>query len=112
MCGTLIVWIFVMRILMILTSLVAYFINEKISAAKYVDSKDFDAEKPLTNLVWITSLISIGVTFAASYVLLPPTEHGSLWWYWAHLCQFASIGEVHSGSQLLRRFGCSTTNTC
>ena len=80
MCGTLIVWIFVMRILMILTSLVAYFINEKISAAKYVDSKDFDAEKPLTNLVWITSLISIAVTFAASRVLLPPAEHGSLWW--------------------------------
>ena len=80
MCGTLIVWIFVMRILMILTSLVAYFINEKICAAKYVDSKDFDAEKPLTNLVWITSLISIAVTFAASRVLLPPAEHGSLWW--------------------------------
>ena len=80
MCGTLIVWIFVMRILMILTSLVAYFINEKISAAKYVDAKDFDAEKPLTNLVWITSIISILVTFAASYVLLPPAAHGSLWW--------------------------------
>jgi K(+)-stimulated pyrophosphate-energized sodium pump len=80
MCGTLIIWIFVMRILMILTSLVAYFINEKISAAKYVDSKEFDAEKPLTNLVWITSLISIAVTFAASRVLLPPAEHGSLWW--------------------------------
>lgn len=80
MCGTLIVWIFVMRILMILTSLVAYFINEKISAAKYVDTKDFDAEKPLTNLVWITSIISILVTFVASYVLLPPCTHGSLWW--------------------------------
>ena len=80
MCGTLIVWIFVMRILMILTSLVAYFINEKICAAKYVDAKEFDAEKPLTNLVWITSIISILVTFGASYILLPPSAHGSLWW--------------------------------
>ncbi len=80
MCGTLIVWIFVMRILMILTSLVAYFINEKISAAKYSQAKEFDAEKPLTNLVWITSIISILVTFGASFVLLPPAAHGSLWW--------------------------------
>ena len=71
MCGTLIIWIFVMRILMILTSLVSYFINEKLSAAKYADAKEFDAEKPLTHLVWITSLISIAVTFVASYVLLP-----------------------------------------
>ena len=80
MCGTLIVWIFAMRILMILTSLVAYWINEKISAAKYRDSAEFDAEKPLTNLVWITSLLSIAVTFAASYFLLPAAQHGALWW--------------------------------
>ena len=80
MCGTLIVWIFAMRILMILTSLVAYWINEKISAAKYRDSAEFDAEKPLTNLVWLTSLLSIAVTFAASYFLLPAAQHGALWW--------------------------------
>ncbi len=80
MCGTLIVWIFAMRILMILTSLVAYWINDKISAAKYRDSAEFDAEKPLTNLVWLTSLLSIAVTFAASYFLLPAAQHGALWW--------------------------------
>ncbi|HAK94970.1 MAG TPA: sodium-translocating pyrophosphatase [Planctomycetes bacterium] len=80
MCGKLITWIFVMRILMILTSLAAYFVNDKISAALYKNSKDFDAEKPLTHLVWLTSLISVAVTFAASYVLLPPSEYKGLWW--------------------------------
>jgi K(+)-stimulated pyrophosphate-energized sodium pump len=82
LCGQLIIWIFVMRILMILTSLVSYFINDAYNKAKYRDSKDFDAEAPLTSLVWITSIISIGVTFAASYVLLPgvtPTMP-NLWW--------------------------------
>jgi K(+)-stimulated pyrophosphate-energized sodium pump len=80
MCGTLIIWIFVMRILMILTSLVAYAINARLCAAKYAAAREFDAEKPLTHLVWLTSLISVAVTFAASFLLLPPGEHRSLWW--------------------------------
>ena len=80
LCGRLIVWLFVMRILMILTSLAAYFITEKISAAKYRAAEEFDAEKPLTHLVWVTSLISVAVTFAASGLLLPAGEHGNLWW--------------------------------
>ncbi len=81
MCGTLITWIFVMRILMIITSLVAYWINGAISAVLYKNTKEFDAEKPLTHLVWLTSIISIAVTFAASYFLLPPTaEQKNLWW--------------------------------
>ena len=80
LCGQLIVWLFVMRILMILTSLLSYFITEKISTAKYREAEEFDAEKPLTLLVWITSLISVAVTFAASFLLLPAANHGSLWW--------------------------------
>jgi K(+)-stimulated pyrophosphate-energized sodium pump len=80
MCGKLITWIFVMRILMILTSLVAYWINGAMSAAMYKNAKDFDAEKPLTHLVWLTSVISVAVTFGASYILLPPAEYKSLWW--------------------------------
>jgi len=74
----LIIWIFVMRILMILTSLVAYYINEKYTIARYSRQKHFDPEKPLTHLVWLTSLISIGVTFGASYLLLG--RYGDLWW--------------------------------
>jgi K(+)-stimulated pyrophosphate-energized sodium pump len=79
-CGKLVVWIFVMRILMIITSLIAFFINDRICTAKYAGRRDFDAEHPLTQLVWITSLISVAVTFVASWVLLPPGEHGNLWW--------------------------------
>jgi K(+)-stimulated pyrophosphate-energized sodium pump len=77
--GQLIVWIFVMRILMILTSLVSFFINQVITEARFADKKDFDNEAPLTSLVWLTSAISIAVTFAASYVLLS-TQFGGLWW--------------------------------
>ena len=80
MCGTLIIWIFVMRILMILTSLIAYGISAKFSEAQYADAAEFDAEKPLTHLVWVTSLISVAVTFAASFLLLPAATYGSLWW--------------------------------
>ena len=81
----LIVWLFAMRALMIVTSLVSYFINEAISNARYAMAKDFHEEAPLTWLVWITSLLSIAVTFAASYFLLAgikvgDTEMPSLWW--------------------------------
>jgi len=81
-CATLIIWIFTMRALMIATSLISYFLNQAFSQAKYGHQKDFDFEAPLTHLVWITSAVSIGVTFAASYFLLAkqPGFEGSLWW--------------------------------
>ncbi|NLB59846.1 MAG: sodium-translocating pyrophosphatase, partial [Lentisphaerae bacterium] len=80
LCGQLIVWIFVMRILMILTSLASYFINEKLAAARYAQADDFNAEVPLTQLVWITSLVSVLVTFLASWLLFPAATFGGLWW--------------------------------
>jgi len=70
MGGKLIVWIFAMRILMILTSLISYFVNDMISKALFAGKKEFNFEHPLTNLVWITSIVSIAVTFIASYYLL------------------------------------------
>ena len=85
-CATLIVWLFAMRILMILTSLGSYFLNEKLSEAKYGKLKDFDLEAPLTHLVWITSVVSIVVTYAASWWLLGSSAdsgnqaYGGLWW--------------------------------
>jgi K(+)-stimulated pyrophosphate-energized sodium pump len=81
LCGQLITWLFVMRILMILTSLGSYLINEKLSTALYGGKKDFDFEAPLTHLVLVTSAVSIVVTFAASYLLLSglPDADG-LWW--------------------------------
>ncbi|MGV8059459.1 MAG: sodium-translocating pyrophosphatase [Smithellaceae bacterium] len=82
MGGKLIIWIFAMRILMILTSLVSYFINDGISKAAFAGKKDFNFEHPLTYLVWITSAVSIAVTFIASYYLLGDLteQYLGLWW--------------------------------
>lgn len=82
MAGTLIIWLFVMRILMIVSSLVSYFVNDRLSVLLYRDKKKIDFEKPLTHLIWITSTVSIVITFVASYFLLSPLpeEYKSLWW--------------------------------
>ncbi|MBI9069592.1 MAG: sodium-translocating pyrophosphatase [Salinivirgaceae bacterium] len=66
----LLAWIFVMRILMIVTSIVSYWINGAITKAKYEHVEELDFEKPLTSLVWITSILSIFVTFIASYFMI------------------------------------------
>ncbi len=66
----LLTWIFVMRILMIATSVVAFWINGAITKAKYSKVDELDFEKPLTSLVWITSLLSIAVTFVISYLTI------------------------------------------
>ena len=82
MGGKLVVWIFAMRILMIITSLISYFVNDAVSKSLFTGKKEFDFEHPLTNLVWITSIVSIVVTFLASNVLLgdlPSTGGMSLW---------------------------------
>ncbi len=85
-CATLIVWLFAMRALMILTSLFSYFVNEGISKALFGGKKDFDFEAPLTHLVWLTSAVSIVVTFVASKLLLGDFKDGAgvarpdLWW--------------------------------
>ncbi|MDT8394375.1 MAG: sodium-translocating pyrophosphatase [Bacteroidales bacterium] len=64
------VWIFVMRILMIITSIVSFWINGALTRARYQNADDIDFEKPLTSLVWITSILSIVVTFIASYFII------------------------------------------
>src|SRR5256714_5437465 len=85
-CATLIIWLFTMRALMIVTSLISYFANEAISKAIFGGLKDFDFEAPLTHLVWITSAVSIVITFAASKLLLGDFKDNNglpltdLWW--------------------------------
>lgn len=74
----LLTWIFLMRILMVVTSIVAFYINKLYTNTKYRDALDLDFEKPLTTLVWITSILSILVTFAVSYIMLG-TLPNSLW---------------------------------
>jgi K(+)-stimulated pyrophosphate-energized sodium pump len=77
----LLVWIFVMRIGMIVTSALSYYINGAIAKAKYGEAAKFNFEHPLTSLVWLTSLISIGMTFVLSYLLVPELSgDASLWW--------------------------------
>ncbi len=77
----LLVWIFVMRIGMIITSALSYYVNGAIAKAKYGDASKFNFEHPLTSLVWLTSLISIGMTFVLSYLLVPDLAgDGTLWW--------------------------------
>jgi K(+)-stimulated pyrophosphate-energized sodium pump len=77
----LLVWIFVMRIAMLVASAAAYFINAAVAKAKYekVDSMNF--ESPLTSLVWITSFVSIAMTYVISYFIIPTLGgDASQWW--------------------------------
>jgi K(+)-stimulated pyrophosphate-energized sodium pump len=67
----LLVWIFVMRIAMLVASAAAYFINAAIAKARYANADHMNFESPLTSLVWITSIVSIAMTFAISYVIIP-----------------------------------------
>ncbi|HKQ60306.1 MAG TPA: sodium-translocating pyrophosphatase [Candidatus Polarisedimenticolaceae bacterium] len=76
----LLVWIFVMRILMIVASGLSYQVNEWIARARYADAKEMNFEHPLTSLVWLTSIVSVGMTYLASYLLIPGLGDGSLWW--------------------------------
>lgn len=92
----LIAWIFAMRILMVFTSVLSYGINHAISTAKYKNSKNFNFENPLTSLVWITSIISIIVTFCISNLLLTNnsvsnTYGPDLWWRLASIISFGTL---------------------
>jgi K(+)-stimulated pyrophosphate-energized sodium pump len=77
----LLVWIFAMRVLMIVTAAVSYFINAAIASAKYRNADHMNFEAPLTSLVWITSILSVGVTFVMSYLLIPSLGGDpTMWW--------------------------------
>jgi K(+)-stimulated pyrophosphate-energized sodium pump len=77
----LLVWIFVMRVMMVITSGASYLINEALSKAQYSAAKTMNFEAPLTRLVWLTSILSVVVTYIASYLLIPSIGgDSSLWW--------------------------------
>ena len=77
----LLVWIFVMRIVMVLASAVSYLINEAIASARYANADKMNFEAPLTFLVWLTSVISVVLTFIVSAILIPEINgNTSLWW--------------------------------
>lgn len=92
----LIAWIFAMRILMVFTSVLSYGINHWISTSLYKNSKNFNFENPLTSLVWITSIVSIIVTFIISNLLLTnnsavDTYGPDLWWRLASIISFGTL---------------------
>jgi len=81
----LLVWIFVMRVAMLVAAAAAYFINGIVAKAKYGNAERMDFEAPLTSLVWLTSLISIGLTYIISYLIVPvlgdpKSGDPSQWW--------------------------------
>ena len=77
----LLVWIFVMRVIMLVASALAYFINGAIAKARYSQLDRFNYEAPLTSLVWLTSFVSIALTYVASKLMIPALMGDtSLWW--------------------------------
>ena len=76
----LLVWIFVMRVMMIVASGFSYLANEVMARGRYATARHMNFEAPLTSLVWLTSLVSVVITYAASYVLIGSLGDGTLWW--------------------------------
>jgi K(+)-stimulated pyrophosphate-energized sodium pump len=76
----LLVWIFVMRLVMVVSSAGSYYINQAIQHGRYADVDRMNFEAPLTFLVWLTSIVSIALTFVVSYALIPALGDGTLWW--------------------------------
>ena len=76
----LLVWIFVMRVMMIVASGASYFINDAWARARYGQATRMNFERPLTSLVWITSIVSVVLTYLVSWWLIPGLGDGSLWW--------------------------------
>jgi K(+)-stimulated pyrophosphate-energized sodium pump len=79
----LLVWIFVMRIVMIVASGLSYLINETLARGQYAEARTMNYEAPLTRLVWLTSFVSVALTYVASKLLIPalgPAGDTTLWW--------------------------------
>ena len=77
---TLLVWIFAMRLMMVVTSGASYLINEAVAKARFGGAMEMDFESPLTSLVILTSALSIVVTYVVSFLLIRDLGDGSLWW--------------------------------
>ncbi|HXQ24870.1 MAG TPA: sodium-translocating pyrophosphatase [Candidatus Acidoferrales bacterium] len=77
----LLVWIFVMRIAMLVASAVAYFINSAIASARFANADEMNFESPLTSLVWITSIVSIALTYLISYCMIPDLGGDTTQWW-------------------------------
>ncbi len=89
---TLLTWIFAMRFLMIITSVLAYQVNEVISKIAFGKAEKMDFEVPLTNLIWISSVLSIAMTYGVSYVLLAKALPENMWIVLSSIISFGTLG--------------------
>ncbi|NTU91699.1 MAG: sodium-translocating pyrophosphatase [Chlorobiaceae bacterium] len=87
----LLVWIFAMRLVMILASAVSYWVNDFLAKAKYANADEMNFEKPLITLVWLTSIVSIVLTYVASYMLIRDLGDGTMWWKLASIITCGTI---------------------
>jgi K(+)-stimulated pyrophosphate-energized sodium pump len=88
----LLVWIFVMRIMMLVASAAAYFLNAAIAKAKYSNAREMNFETPLTSLVWITSGVSVALTYVVSYFIVPTLGGDpTLWWKLASIISCGTL---------------------
>jgi K(+)-stimulated pyrophosphate-energized sodium pump len=76
----LLVWIFAMRIMMVVVSGISYLVNEAVAKGKYGNALKMDFEHPLTVLVWLTSFVSVAVTYGVSNLLIKDLGDGTMWW--------------------------------
>ncbi len=77
----LLVWIFVMRLVMLIASAASYWVNEAFAKARYQHADEMNFEAPLTSLVWLTSIISVGLTFLSSYLVIPELSGNTTYWW-------------------------------
>ncbi|MFZ0909811.1 MAG: sodium-translocating pyrophosphatase [Candidatus Acidiferrales bacterium] len=88
----LLVWIFVMRIVMLIASALAYFINDIVAKARFANADEMNFEAPLTSLVWLTSFVSIAFTFAVSSIIIPTLSgDSSQWWKLASIISCGTL---------------------
>ena len=89
--ASLLVWLFVVRAVLVIASGVSYLLNDAWVRSRYADVDRMNFETPLSSLVWVTSLISIGATFVTTYFVLGVGETGDLWW---KLAAIVSLGTL------------------
>ncbi len=88
----LLVWLFVMRLVMLIASAASYWLNEVFARIRFSEAREMDFEVPLTSLVWITSIVSIALTFLASWMLIPSMAgNTTLWWKLAAIVSCGTI---------------------
>ncbi len=88
----LLVWLFVMRLVMLIASAASYWLNEVFAKIRFSEAKEMDFEVPLTSLVWITSVVSIALTFLASWLLIPVMANNTTFWW--KLAAIVSCGTI------------------